>query len=125
MNGRWLVLATAAAVALLAAAVDIQARSPEPARLQVTAHEFALVLSRSGVKAGPVVVELFNLGEDDHDLALRRLAPRARTHRVRTVDPGHLREIEARLVPGRYRLWCTLPGHRARGMVATLVVRKR
>jgi len=31
---------------------------------------------------------------------------------------------EFRLLPGRYLLWCSIAGHRARGMQATLVVRK-
>ncbi len=122
---RTVVVAAAAAAAALATVVDVNAGRPQPARVQVTATEFTFALSRTGVRAGLIMVELVNLGEDDHDLALRRLAPQARTHRVRRVDPGELHQLETRLPPGRYRLWCTLPGHRARGMVATLVVRKR
>jgi hypothetical protein len=32
-------------------------------------------------------------------------------------------ELEARLLPGRFTIWCSLADHRARGMTATLVVR--
>jgi uncharacterized cupredoxin-like copper-binding protein len=71
------------------------------------------------------VIELYNLGEDDHDLALRRLAKGSVTRRTKVVSPGRLGSIEARLQPGRYALWCTLADHRARGMRATLVVRRR
>jgi hypothetical protein len=99
--------------------------SPSPARVQVTADEFRLALSRVSVRRGPAVIELFNLGEDDHDLAVRRIAPGARTLRVPVVGPGRARDLEARLSPGRYRLWCTLADHRARGMQAILVVRRR
>lgn len=63
------------------------------ARVQVVADEFSLTLSRQKVKAGPVLIQLVNFGEDDHDLR-----------------------------PGRYRLWCTLGDHHERGMEATLVV---
>ena len=31
--------------------------------------------------------------------------------------------LEARLLAGRFTLWCTLADHRARGMRATLTVR--
>jgi hypothetical protein len=95
----------------------------EPARLQVSADEFRLVLSRASVPAGLTVVGLVNYGEDDHDLALRRAAPGVRTWKVRTVRPGQFRERELRLAIGRYRLWCTLADHRALGMRATLRVR--
>ncbi len=101
------------------------ASRPAPARVQVTANEYRLALSRVQIRRGPVVVELYNLGEDDHDLALRRMAKGARTYRIHVVAPGRVAELEARLAPGRYALWCTLADHRARGMRATLVVRPR
>jgi hypothetical protein len=116
-----LTIACAGATALAATA---PAATPSPARVQVTADEFRLTLSRTSIRRGPAVLELLNLGEDDHDLALRRWAPGARTYRIRTVSPGSLGELEARLAPGRYALWCTLADHRARGMNATLVVRR-
>ena len=37
--------------------------------------------------------------------------------------PARLGEWEGRLRRGRYRLWCTLEGHRALGMRAVLRVR--
>ena len=106
-------------------ALAAAAAAPGPARLQVAADEFGLALSRSTLASGAAVVELVNYGEDDHDLALRRNAPGARALRLRTVAPDGHGELKARLAPGRYTLWCTLADHRARGMVATLVVRRR
>jgi hypothetical protein len=108
------------ALALLLAGAALSS----PARVQVSADEFSLVLSRPWIRSGPAIVQLVNYGEDGHDLALRRAAPRARTFRIRTTDPGGVRDLELRVAPGRYRLWCTLPGHAARGMSATLVVRR-
>ena len=52
------------------------------------------------------------------------IAAGARTFRLRPTLPHGVRELELRLVPGRYALWCTLADHRARGMRATLVVRR-
>jgi hypothetical protein len=107
----------------VATAASASAAPRQPARLQVTASEFNLVLSRSAVPAGAAIVGLVNMGEDDHDLALRRRAAGARTRTVRTVTPGSFRERTLRLVPGRYQLWCTIADHRARGMRAALRVR--
>ncbi len=112
-----------ACVAATAVPAAVAAVAPSPARVQVSADEFTIALSRSTIRTGPAVVELVNYGEDDHDLALRRLVRGARLRRIRVVHPGKTGELEVRLRPGRYRLWCTLAGHRARGMSATLVVR--
>ena len=68
-------------------------------------------------------MQLANYGEDEHDLRLRRVGG-TRTYRVTTVAPGRVGELEARFLPGRFRLWCSLADHRARGMHATLLVKK-
>jgi plastocyanin len=115
-------------LALLAAPLALASTpilSQGPARVQASADEFSLALSRQSVRSGTAIVELVNYGEDDHDLALRRIAPGARSYRIGIVHPGDTGELTTRLRPGRYRLWCTLADHRARGMVATLVVRPR
>ena len=112
-------LAAAASVVL---GVPAGGAAPAPSRVQVSADEHTLVLSRTRLRPGPAVVQLVNRGEDDHDLALRRIAPGAVTRRLARTAPGGVRELETTLRPGRYRLWCTLADHRARGMSATLVV---
>jgi hypothetical protein len=94
-----------------------------PARLQVSADEYGYALSRPSIKAGPAIVQLANFGEDEHDLRLRR-AGGSRTYRIGKVRPGRVGELEARFLPGRYTLWCSLADHRAGGMHATLVVRR-
>jgi hypothetical protein len=92
-----------------------------PARVQVGADEFRYALSRPSIKAGPAIVQLANFGEDEHDLRLQRIGG-TRVYRVTTVRPGRVGELEARFLPGRFRLWCSLADHRARGMRATLLV---
>jgi hypothetical protein len=118
-----LLLATGVLVAVSTASAAAAPR--QPARVQVSADEFRLVLSRSAVPAGLAIVGLVNFGEDDHDLALRRRAAGARTWKVRTVRPGGFRERELSLAVGRYQLWCTIADHRALGMRTTLRVRAR
>lgn len=111
------------------AAVDARV----PARLLVTAREFAFGLSRVQVRAHgrdplPVIVQFLDAGEDPHDLRIRRLDARGRPGRVgwrfQPIRPGQLVERELRLRPGRYRLVCTLAGHERRGMRTTLRVRR-
>ena len=109
-------------IAALAAVVAV-AVAPAPARVQVGADEFRYSLSRLSIKTGPAIVELANFGEDEHDLRLRR-AGGTRTYRIEKVRPGSVGELEARFLPGRFSLWCSLSDHRARGMRATLVVRR-
>jgi hypothetical protein len=90
-----------------------------PARVQVTALEWEYRLSRTRIVAGPALVELVNLGEDEHDLRLRRIGG-TRTYRLGKIQPGERALLSARLLAGRYRLWCSLPRHAARGMTANL-----
>ena len=100
--------------------LDTQTTRP-PAHVQVIAQEFRYSLSRSTVKAGHVIVELVNRGQDTHDLDMRRVGG---THifRFPSVQPGQVVDRELKLVPGRYVLWCAIADHRERGMHAVLRV---
>ena len=99
------------------------AAAPAPARLLVGAKEFRLTLSRAAIKSGPAIVELANYGEDAHDLRLRRVGGR-RIYKIATVEPGDVGELDANLLPGRFRLWCSIADHAALGMQTTLIVRR-
>jgi hypothetical protein len=96
-----------------------------PARVQVTATEYSLTLSRTAVKAGPAIVELVNLGEDPHDLRIQRIGVRgAKAFGVRKLESQGVGDVERKLAAGRYRLWCSIGDDAARGMRATLRVTK-
>lgn len=92
-----------------------------PARVQVVAQEFRYSLSRTKVRAGRVIVELVNRGQDTHDLDLRRVGGTRIVH-FPSVQPGQFVDRELKLVPGRYVLWCAIADHRERGMHAVLRV---
>ena len=92
-----------------------------PARVQVVAQEFSYSLSRTKVRAGRVIVELVNRGQDTHDLDLRRIGG-MRIYRFPDVQPGQVVDREWKLAPGRYRLWCAVADHNERGMHAVLRV---
>jgi plastocyanin len=95
-----------------------------PAHVQVTAEDsngYHFILSRASVPSGQVAIEFVNHGEDEHNLnvkpgegslegSLPNTAPKA--HPTLTLD----------LNPGSYTLFCSLPGHEAKGMKATLTV---
>ena len=111
--------------ALLALVLSLAGAAPAaaaPARLLVEAREFNLTLSRGKVKPGHAIVQLANQGEDPHDLAIKRIGGKRRAT-IAETRPGELGEWEGRLRRGRYRLYCTLEGHRALGMRAALRVR--
>jgi plastocyanin len=82
-------------------------------------------LSRTGVTAGAVVVQLINQGEDDHNL---RVVPT--DHAGAAVDfpltgSGQNTTKTLALTAGSYRLFCTLTtpvNHETAGMAATLTV---
>ena len=93
-----------------------------PSRLFVNAKEFSLVMSRQSVKPGSARIQLYNGGEDAHDLRLKRVGG-TRTLRIRETAPGDVTELSTVLRRGRWKLWCSLPGHARAGMRATLVVR--
>jgi plastocyanin len=92
-------------------------------RVQVTALEFEYRLSRLSVRQGPALIQLVNYGEDEHDLMLRRVGG-TKTWKLRKLLPGSRATLSVRLRPGTYRLWCSVADHRARGMRATLRVRR-
>jgi len=113
------VCALAAAAAAAPAAVAKPAPEP-PSRLLVTAREFSLTLSRPKVEAGDAIVQLYDFGEDPHDLAIQRVGgPTVFT--IPETLPGETGTIELRLrKASRYRLWCTIPGHVDKGMFTSL-----
>ena len=107
---------------VLAGSCAAPAHAADPARLLVEAREFNFTLSRASIPRGPAIIQLANRGEDPHDLRITRIGGRRRAA-ITKVLPGELGEWDGRLRRGRYRLVCTLEGHRALGMRATLRAR--
>ena len=118
---RLLIAAMLAAVASIGGSASA---TVAPARVQVSAQEFSYALSRRTVVAGPAIVELYNLGEDPHDLRMQRMGG-GRLWKTPLIFPGKYYDLNATLVPGRYRLWCSIANHRQLGMTAVLTVVKR
>ena len=91
-----------------------------PGRLLVTAQEFSFTLSRPKVEAGPAIIQLYDYGEDPHDMQLQRIGS-PRIYSMGEIQPGETGTLDLKLRKGaRYRMWCSIEGHAARGMVASL-----
>ena len=111
-----------AALVLVTAVAVLQPHSA-PGRLGVSASEFHLILSRASVKSGRVLIQLQNDGQDVHDLRLRRIGG-TRVYSFPLTSPGGRSTLSLRLLPGRYRLWCSVGDHAQLGMRAVLRVRR-
>ncbi len=96
--------------------------SPAPARVQVIAKEYSFTLSRAEVPAGKVIVEFVDGGEDPHNLHLEEPTEGTEAGSFPTSAPGFHGDLTLNLHPGTYTLFCSLPGHEAKGMKATLTV---
>ncbi len=124
MTRRVLLLALAlSAAALGAGAVPASGGTRAVSYVQVVEKEWSLVMSRTSVRAGAVTIEAVNFGTDAHDLIVQSKAKGSRPVRFKQMGPRSRGERTLRLKAGRYALWCSLPGHKARGMKATLLVR--
>ncbi len=124
---------SAAAAALVIALAAVPAATPagagrggkSPERLLVTAREYSLTLSRAKIHGGKAIVQLYDYGEDPHDLRLQRVGG-SHVFELGTVLPGEVGELRLRLKRrSRYRLWCSFADHAALGMVATLRTKRR
>lgn len=97
------------------------------ARMLVYAQEWSLWASRPSVPHGKVIVQVWNRGQDAHDLHVQRLDRHGRLvgapQSVAITESGARSQGTWHLRRGRYELYCSLPGHYQRGMHAVLIVR--
>lgn len=111
-----------------AGAAGRQPAAGPPARLLVYEQEWSLWPSRTSVPAGKVIVELWNRGQDAHDIRIRRLNARGQmvgpTQGVRVTLSGQISQATWHLTPGRYEMYCSMPGHMKLGMHTLLRVRR-
>ncbi len=103
-----------------------EAAAKVPARLLVYAQEWSLWPSRPSVASGKVIVQLWNRGEDAHDLRIRKLSHGAMTGRTQgdaITQSGKVSQATWHLAPGNYELYCSMPGHLKKGMHTRITVR--
>lgn len=98
---------------------------PAPAHVEVTAEDkegFRFVLSRSSVPAGKTIIEFVNHGQDEHNLNAAEGSEGEVVGSLPNTPANDHLSLTVNLKPGSYTLFCSLPGHAAKGMKATLTV---
>ncbi len=96
--------------------------SRAPTAIGIGEREFAIGVYRPRVHPGALKFTIRNLGEDVHDLVVRRKGKRV-GGLATAVKPGQTATLRLTLRRiGRYQLVCTVADHEARGMRATLRV---
>jgi plastocyanin len=106
---------------MLAEAAAVPAATP----VGVGEREYAIAIYRPRVRPGRLKLNIRNLGEDVHDLVVKRAGRRVGGTGT-VIRPGATATLRLTLrAPGRYLLVCTVADHERRGMRATLTVSTR
>jgi plastocyanin len=104
---------------------------PEANAVSVTANDhtdpYGYAPSRKTVKSGELTVQLINMGEDEHNMDMEKVGPGNAPEgpivvAVSAASKGASTPTTVDVEPGTYRMWCTLPGHAAKGMETTITV---
>ncbi|MEM9040083.1 MAG: cupredoxin domain-containing protein [Actinomycetota bacterium] len=97
-------------------------RDETAATLTVVATDVAYDAESYEVPAGSVDITLIQEGQIPHTLAIEE-QDGGELDVLLTVNADQSEEtVTVDLAPGTYVLWCTIPGHRALGQEATLIV---
>jgi uncharacterized cupredoxin-like copper-binding protein len=78
--------------------------------VQVSETEFKIALAGYKAKAGKFTFDVKNAGKIAHDLAIKGGPKTA------LIQPGGTAQLTVTLKPGKYHLYCTVPGHEQAGM---------
>jgi uncharacterized cupredoxin-like copper-binding protein len=95
--------------------------APASAPIPVRETEFKVTLPAAKVPAGKVTFAVKNAGKIQHDLAVSGPGLSG-TPKTTLLAAGASAKLTVTLAAGSYTLYCTVPGHRAAGMVAKLTV---
>jgi plastocyanin len=104
---------------------------PEANAVSITANDhtnpYGYAPSRKTVKSGDLTVQLINAGEDEHNMDMEKVGPGNSPEgpivvAVSAASKGASTPTTVDVEPGTYRMWCTLPGHAAKGMETTITV---
>jgi plastocyanin len=87
----------------------------------VTESEFKVALPSAKVGPGKITFVVKNAGKIQHDLAVSGPGVSG-TAKTPLIAAGATGKLTVSLAAGSYTLYCTVPGHRAAGMVAKLTV---
>ena len=89
-------------------------------RIPVAEDEYSIKLKSASLRPGGYAFEVENTGKIPHDLAIEGESGERKTP---LIDPGKKKNLEVPLEPGKYKLYCTVPGHEQLGMKTEVTVR--
>lgn len=97
------------------------ATSATPVAVTATETEFSIALSQTAFKPGPYTFTVANQGHVPHNLAIKGpgIEPEAMST---TIQNGATTPLNVTLHSGSYELWCTVDGHKSKGMDMTIQV---
>lgn len=108
------------------------ASATKPGTVNVSLGEMWVRPNVASAPAGKITFAARNLGQVRHELMVERIpikmeAPgkpneRAAVGMIQDLDPGQTGKMTLRLKPGRYELFCNVPGHYAAGQQTTFTV---
>ena len=90
---------------------------PAATKVPVSEAEFKITVASTDFKAGEIAFEAKNDGKIPHDLAIK-----GTSDKTKLIPPGGSAELKVTLKPGKYELYCTVPGHEAAGMRLNITV---
>lgn len=90
--------------------------------LDVTEDEFSIKLADGdSLEAGSYKFAVRNEGKIQHDLAVEGKG--VKNPKTKLIDGGAAADLAVKLKPGRYKLYCTVPGHEQAGMKLQVTVK--
>jgi uncharacterized cupredoxin-like copper-binding protein len=92
------------------------AKKPQATTVQAKETEFKIALPSTALKAGKITFDVKNDGKIEHDLAIKG-GPK-----TKLIQPGGTAQLEVELKPGKYHLYCSVPGHEQAGMKVDVTV---
>lgn len=88
--------------------------------VQVTEKDFSISLARSTFTPGSYTFEVTNDGPSSHNLTVN--GPGVDNTATSTLDAGSKGNVSVTFQKGSYELYCSIPGHKERGMDLTVHV---
>jgi hypothetical protein len=105
-----------------------QPPSPPPAEeagqtVSVAEKEFSIALDGgNNLQAGRYTFAVDNVGKIEHDLEIE--GGGLKEAKTKLIAAGQSDELKANLKPGKYKFYCTVPGHEQAGMRVNVTVAK-
>jgi uncharacterized cupredoxin-like copper-binding protein len=90
--------------------------------VNVSEKEFSIALAGgNNLKTGKYTFAADNTGKIQHDLAIEGSG--LKQTKTALIDPGQSKSLAVDLKPGKYKFFCTVPGHEQSGMKVEVTVK--